>query len=92
MHCSTTIKKNIVNNQLSVSGPLFYHFNYKAVEMRTNKEAGTYCSEFIKLAEEFVEQLDQFLSSALRSQAGETHNVCKQDAVKGGRQKDLDLK
>lgn len=42
----------------------------------------TYCGQLIKLPKEFVEQFDEFLSSALRSQAGETHNVCKQDAVK----------
>lgn len=71
---------------------LFYNFHYKAVEVSTSEKTGTYCSEFIKLAKEFVEQFDQFLSSALRSQAGETHNVCKQDAVKGDRKRDLDFK
>lgn len=59
--------------------------------MSTSEEAGTYCSEFIKFAKEFVEQFDQFLSGALRSQASETHNICKQDAVKGERQRDFDL-
>lgn len=41
----------------------------------------TYCCQFVKLPKEFVEQLNQFLSGALRGQAGESHDVCKQDAV-----------
>lgn len=44
--------------------------------------ASTYCSQLVKLPEEFVEQFDEFLSGALRGQAGETHDVCKQDAVR----------
>ena len=51
----------------------------------------TYCSELIKLPKEFIEQFDQFLSSALRSQAGETHNVCKQDAVRRERKTNYNL-
>lgn len=67
-----------------------HHFHYEAHEPRGIAARGkesTYCSQLIKLPKEFVEQFDQFLSGTLRSQAGETHDVCKQDAV--GREKDV---
>lgn len=41
----------------------------------------THCGELVELSEELVEQLHQLLSCALWRQAGEAHDVCKQDAA-----------
>lgn len=41
----------------------------------------THCGELVELSKELVEQLHQLLSRALWCQAGETHDVRKQDAA-----------
>lgn len=48
----------------------------------------THRCELIKLAEELVEELDELLSGALGGQAGETHDVCEQDAARREKQAD----
>lgn len=45
----------------------------------THRQTRTYCGKLVKLPEEFVQQFDQLLSCALRSQTGEPNNVCKKD-------------
>ncbi len=40
---------------------------------------GPYRCQLIETGKEFIERHDQLLSSALRGQAGETLDVCKQD-------------
>lgn len=42
----------------------------------------THCGQLIKLPEEFIKEFDEFLSGALRGQAGETNDICKQDAAR----------
>ena len=41
----------------------------------------TYRCQLVKAGKEFIECHDQLLSGALRGQAGETLDVCKQDTV-----------
>lgn len=45
----------------------------------THRYIRTYCGKLVKLPEELVQQFDQLLSCALRSQTGKPNNVCKQD-------------
>lgn len=41
----------------------------------------TYRGKLVKLSKQLIQQFNQFLGSALGGQAGETDNICKQDAA-----------
>lgn len=43
-----------------------------------------YRGELVKLSKQLVQQFHQLLRCALGGQAGEAHNVCKQDAAREG--------
>lgn len=41
----------------------------------------SYLCDLVKLAEEFVQRVDQFTRRAVAGQSGEAHDVCVQDAA-----------
>lgn len=53
-----------------------------SAQTQVKAEVKPYRCQLIKLPKQFIQEFDQFLRRALRGQAGEAHDVCKQDAVR----------